>query len=128
MTLADRCHHQSNVAHGTCLSDGRLRLNFSHAENQCVHLQTAVGASRFCPLGKVQVGMQSRVRFDSLGKWVLKVRGGSSFQPKREACFLRRLRNVAWAPQLLCHSAQGMVFEAVGEPVSPQNLPYDWQA
>ena len=40
----DRCH-QSNVAHGTCLANGQLRLNFSHAEHQCVHLQTALGSS-----------------------------------------------------------------------------------
>ena len=125
----DRCH-QSNVTHGTCLPDGRLRLNFSHAKHQCVHLQTAVGAGCFCPLGKVQAGMQSRVLFNSQGTWVLKLRGFpvSSLYPEREACFLRRLRNVAWAPQLLCHSAHGMVFEAMGEPVSPQNLPHDWQA
>jgi hypothetical protein len=123
----DWCH-QSNVAHGMCLPDGLLRLNFSHAEHQCVRLQTAVGASCFCPLGKVQVGMQSRVLFNSQGTWVLKLRGLSDFQPDREACFLRRLRNVAWAPQLLCHSAHGMVFEAMGEPVNPQTLPHDWEA
>ena len=111
-----------------CLPDGLLRLNFSHAEHQCVRLQTAVGASCFCPLGKVQVGMQSRVLFNSQGTWVLKLRGLSDFQPDREACFLRRLRNVAWAPQLLCHSAHGMVFEAMGEPVNPQTLPHDWEA
>ena len=134
MQLVDRCH-QSNVAHGTCLPNGRLNLNFSHAEDQCVLLRRGgrgEGKLCFCPRGNVQVGMQSRVLFDSLGKWVLKVRGGkgphTAFQPKREACFLRRLRDVAWAPQLLCHSKQGMVFEAVGEPVSPRNLPYDWQA
>ena len=126
--LADRCH-VSNVAHGTCLPDGRLHLNFSNAKGLCVLLLLGGGGRKlcFCPRDKVQFGYQSRVLFDSLGKWVLKVRHGY-LQPEREACFLRRLRDVAWAPQLLCHSERGMVFEAMGEPVNPQNLPYDWQA
>ena len=125
--LADRCH-VSNVAHGTCLPDGRLHLNFSNAKGLCVLLLLGGGGRKlcFCPRDKVQFGYQSRVLFDSLGKWVLKVRHGY-LQPEREACFLRRLRDVAWAPQLLCHSERGMVFEAMGEPVNPQNLPYDWQ-
>ena len=87
----------------------------------------------FCPRsGKTtQVGLQSRVLFDSLSKWVLKVSphvGAKGFNPQREACFLRRLQTAAWAPQLLCHSDIGVVYEAVGEPVSPHNLPRDWQA
>ena len=45
------------------------------------------------------------------------------------------LQDTGWAPQLLCHgkgveghSEGGVVFEAVGKPVSPHNLPRDWRA
>ena len=125
-----------DAASGTCRPGGRLTLGFSHTQplkaHQCVQLQTtgAAEAMCFCSIKTAQVGAQSRVLFDSLGKWVLKVSPhvGAAFNPQREACFLRRLQTAAWAPQLLCHSDIGVVYEAVGEPVSPHNLPRDWQA
>ncbi len=75
----DQCPH--DAAHGTCPPGGQLHLSFNQTHplkaHQCVRLQTgrAAEALCFCPLGakKVQTGMQSRVLFDSLGKWVLKV-------------------------------------------------------
>ena len=131
------CPH--DAARGTCLPGGQLTLSFNRTQplkaHQCVQLQTtrAAEAMCFCPRsGKTtQVGLQSRVLFDSLSKWVLKVSphvGAKGFNPQREACFLRRLQTAAWAPQLLCHSDIGVVYEAVGEPVSPHNLPRDWRA
>ena len=127
-----------DAASGTCRPGGRLALRFNHTQSlkahQCVQLQTTRAAESicFCPRsGKATViGKQSRVLFDSLGKWVLKVSPhvGAAFNPQREACFLRRLQTAAWAPQLLCHSDIGVVYEAVGEPVSPHNLPRDWLA
>ena len=143
-----KCPH--DAARGTCLPGGHLSLSFNHTQplkaRQCVQVQRVAEAMCrgrpcvqrvaeplcFCPRsGKTtQVGLQSRVLFDSLGKWVLKVspRVGAAFNPQREACFLDRLQGTAWAPQLLCHSAIGVVYEAVGEPVSPHNLPRDWRA
>ena len=74
-------HCPHDAARGACPPGGRLHLSFNLTHplkpQQCVHLQTgrAAEALCLCPLGEkqVQTGMQSRVLFDSLGKWVLKI-------------------------------------------------------
>ena len=127
------------MLHGVCIRNGKMHLNTSTSAraHRCVRLDVvkedgSLTASKcFCPRSTEQRGMQARVLVDSLGQWVLKLataQSGRQFQPGREACFLRRLRSVAWAPRLLCDSAEGFVAAVAGEPVSPHNLPLDWRS
>ena len=94
-------HCPDDAARGACPPGGQLHLSFNLTHplkpQQCVHLQTgrAAEALCLCPLGgkKVQTGMQSRVLFDSLGKWVLKIGHAredlaKQFDPEREALTL----------------------------------------